>query len=67
MTADQVKALQVGETVTIQKEGHEPILCTVAFRGHPSNKFLTYRDKGQIKKFPIRDYPGVAYVRKELT
>ena len=54
MTAEEVKALQVGETVTIQKEGHEPILCTVAFRGHPINKFLTYREKGQIKKFAIR-------------
>lgn len=61
MTAEEVKALQVGETVTIQKEGHEPITCTVAFRGSPVNKFLTYRDKGQIKKFPIRDYPGMTY------
>lgn len=61
MTAEEVKALQVGETVTIRKEGHEPILCTVAFREHPSNKFLTYRDKGQIKKFTIRDYPGMTY------
>lgn len=61
MTAEEVKALQVGETVKIQKEGHEPIICTVAFRDHPANKFLTYRDKGQIKRFAIRDYPGVAY------
>lgn len=61
MTAEEVKALQVGETVNVQKEGHEPIVCTVAFREHPSNKFLTYRDKGQIKKFAIRDYPGMMY------
>lgn len=61
MTAEEVKALQVGETVKIQKEGHEPILCTVAFRGNPANKFLTYRDKGQIKRFAIRDYPGMVY------
>lgn len=61
MTAEEVKALQVGETVTIRKEGHEPILCTVAFRDSPANKFLTYRDKGQIKKFAIRDYPGMTY------
>lgn len=61
MTAAEVKALQVGERVRIIKEGHEPILCTVAFRGTPANKFLTYRDKGQIKKFPIKDYPGITY------
>ena len=61
MTAEEVKALQVGETVKIQKEGHEPIICTVAFHGNPANKFLTYRDKGQIKKFAIRDYPGMTY------
>ena len=61
MTAEEVKALQVGETVKIQKECREPILCTVAFRDHPVNKFLTYRDKGQIKRFAIRDYPGMTY------
>lgn len=63
MTAEEVKALQVGEAVTARKEGHEPIVCTVAFRGRPDNKFLTYRDKGQIKKFPIKDYPGMTYSR----
>ncbi len=63
MTAEEVKALQVGETVTIRKEGHEPILCTVAFREHAGNKFLTYRDHGQIKKFAIRDYPDMEYMR----
>lgn len=65
MTAKEVKALQVGETITIRKEGREPILCTVAFRGHPINKFLTYREKGQIKKFAIRDYPGMVYAKGE--
>lgn len=63
MTAEEVKALQVGECVTIRKEGHEPILCTVAFREHPANKFLTYRDHGLIKKFAIRDYPDMEYMR----
>lgn len=63
MTAEEVKALQVGDTVTIRKEGHEPILCTVAFHENPANKFLTYWDKGQIKKFAIRDYPGMTYVK----
>lgn len=61
LSAEQVKALQVGETITIRKEGHEPIICTVAFQGNPANKFLTYRDKGQIKRFAIRDYPGRSY------
>lgn len=61
MTAEEVKALQVGDTVMIRKEGREPIPCVVAFRGNPGNKFLTYRVKGQIKKFAIRDYPGVTY------
>lgn len=65
MTAAEVKALQVGETVKIEKEGHEPILCTVAFHGNPANKFLTYRDRGQIKRFAIRDYPGMTYVKGE--
>lgn len=63
MNAAEVKALQVGETVKIQKEGHKPILCTIAYQGTPANKFLTYRDQGQIKKFSIRDYPGVHYCR----
>lgn len=63
MTAEEVKALQVGETINICKEGHEPILCTVAFHGTPTNKFLTYRDNGHIKKFPIKDYPGMTYSR----
>ena len=40
-----------------------PTTCTVAFRGSPANKFLTYRDNGQIKKFAIRDYPGMTYVK----
>jgi len=64
MTVEEVKALQAGETVTIRKEGHEPILCIVAFRGSPANKFLTYRDKGQIKKCAILDYPGKRYSRE---
>ena len=67
MTAEEVKALQVGETVTVRKEGHEPILCTVAFRDSPANKFLTYRDNGQIKKFAIRDYPDLRFSKGEDT
>ena len=59
--AEQVRALQVGETVRIRKEGQEPVICTVAFRGQPVNKFLTCWDRGQIKTFAIRDYPGREY------
>ncbi len=63
MTAAQVKALLIGDTVSIQKEGHEPVLCVVAFRGKPGNKFLTYRDRGQVKAFAIKDYPGLNYFK----
>lgn len=62
MTAEEVRALQVGETVSVIMEGYEPVFCTVAFRGTPDNKFLTYRTKGQIKRFAIRDYPDMQYV-----
>ena len=64
MTAEQVKALQVGETVIVRKEGHEPVICMVAFRSRPDNKFLTYRVKGEIKMFAIRDYPDISYERR---
>lgn len=67
MNAEQVKSLHVGETVTVRKDGHEPILCTVSYRGSPVNKFLTYREKGQIKKFAIRDYPDIQYSKVELS
>lgn len=61
MQACDVLALAVGDSVYICKEGREPVLCTVAFRGNPANKFLTYRDNGQIKRFAIRDYPEARY------
>lgn len=63
MNAAEVKALQVGEMVWIQKEGSKPILCTIAYSESPANKFLTCRIKGQIKRFSILDYPGVHYCR----
>jgi len=67
MTAEEVKALQVGEQVNMigeDPEGNErSVLCTVAFRGSPANKFLTYRDKGIIRKCAIKDYPGKRYMR----
>ena len=61
MTAEEVKSLQVGETVRVIKEGCEPVFCTVAFRGTPDRKFLTYRVKGEIRRFAIREYPGMRY------
>ena len=67
MTAEQVKALEVGQTVTVRKAGCGAILCTVACRGCPDNKFLTYRDLGQIKHFAIRDYPDMEYAKGEGT
>lgn len=61
MTADEVKSLQIGETVTVRPKGREPVICTVAFRRDPKRKFLTYRAGGQIRKFPIRDYSDAEY------
>lgn len=68
LTVEEVKALQVGETVRVIKEGCEPVFCTVAFRGEPSRKFLTYRVNGEIRRFAIREYPGMRYdkCRKEV-
>lgn len=63
MTAEEVRALEVGQTVRIEREGHEPIVCTVACRGDPANKFLTYRVKGALIRCEIRDYPGMHYRR----
>lgn len=61
MTAEEVRALPVGMTIKAIKEGHEPVICTVAFHDTVKNKFLTYRDKGQLKSFAIKDYPGMTY------
>lgn len=65
MTAEEVKALLVGSTVYMvgeDPEGKErSVKCIVAFRGSPANKFLTYRDNGQIRKCAIKDYPGKRY------
>lgn len=59
MTAEEVRALEVGQTVTILKAGREPIVCTVAGRGE--QKFLTYRVKGKLRYCFIEDYPGATY------
>lgn len=64
LNAEQVKALEVGQTVTILKAGREPIVCTVAGRGE--QKFLTYRVKGALIRCEIRDYPGWEYRRAEI-
>ena len=65
MTAEEVRALEVGQAVRICSDSGEAmsVECTVAACG--GAKFLTYRDMGQIKRFAIRDYPGRYYRRAE--
>ena len=58
LTAEQVKALQVGETVQLCGEAL-CVTCTVASRG--GAKFLTYRVKGKLRYCFIEDYPGATY------
>ena len=62
LNAEQVKALQVGQRVNLclDRDDSQSVACTVA-RCHGGTKFLTYRDKGQLKRFAIRDYPGRYY------
>ena len=67
MTAEEVRALQIGETVTVRKEGLEPVICTVAFHSDPKRKFLTYRVNGEIRSFAIKDYPDMRYDRPIIT
>lgn len=63
MMAEEVRALEVGQTVRICSDSCEAasVECTVAACG--GSKFLTYRSKGQLKRFAIRDYPGKHYRR----
>lgn len=63
MTAEEVRALDVGQTVRICSDSGETVSveCTVAACG--GAKFLTYRSKGQLKRLAIRDYPGKHYRR----
>lgn len=67
LTAEQVKALYVGETVYMHGEDADGrprrTLCVVAYHGNPTNKILTYRVLGQIKCCAIKDYPGKYYTR----
>ena len=67
MTADEVKSLQIGETVTVCQKDREPVICTVAFRRDPKRKFLTYRVNGEIRSFAIKDYPNMRYERPIIT
>lgn len=61
MTAEEVRALEVGQTVRICSGSCEAasVECMVAACG--GSKFLTYRSKGQIKRFAIREYAGWTY------
>ena len=64
LTVEEVRALQVGEQVFINGEtpaGIRHIECTVARRG-TGDKFLTFRVKGKLKWFSIRDYPGTYFI-----
>lgn len=62
LSAEQVRALQIGERVDIIKEtpaGPKRFECTVACRG--GKKFLTFRVKGALRRCFIEDYPGATY------
>lgn len=48
MTKIDLTHYQVGETVITRIDGQD-VLCTVAFRGDPKKKFLTYRVNGEIE------------------
>lgn len=60
MTADDVKRLQVGETVYLYL-GDQRIKCVVASR--MGRKLLTCRDTGQLKRIPI-DNPEAEYKKE---
>lgn len=65
MTADEVKRLQVGETVYLYLE-EQRIKCVVASR--MGRKMLTRRVKGRLMQIPFEhfhDFPGVEY-KKEV-
>lgn len=65
LSVDEVRALEIGNRVTIHgadTDGNQrELACTVA--GLPGNKFLTYRITGKIKRCAIKDYPGKYYTR----
>ena len=63
LSAEQVTALQVGQRVSLcpEGDGSQRVVCTVA-RVRGGAKFLTYRDKGKLKWFAIRDYPGTYFI-----
>jgi hypothetical protein len=65
LSLDGVQALEIGNRVILcgtDAEGRQRILeCTVA--GKPGRKLLTYRDHGQLRRFPLTEYPGKHYRR----
>lgn len=63
MTAEDVKRLQVGETVLICDGMGRSVPCVVASR--MGVKCLTYRIKGQIRALEIRDWPGKHYKKED--
>lgn len=62
---EAVRALPVGSWVNIHgedKDGeHRVIECTVASHFDGTEKFLTYRVKGELKSCAIKEYPGKYY------
>lgn len=68
LSAEQVRALQIGERVSIEKENPDErrrIECTVAGLG--KQKFLTYRVKGALIRCEIREYAGWTYSKGGLS
>ena len=65
ITVERVKALAIGSRVDIHGEDqngeHKVIECTVAGRGDMTQKFLTYRVKGELRRCAIKEYPGKYY------
>lgn len=60
MTLEEIKSMQIGETVYARK-GKSSALCTVAsFHGE---KILTFRMNGKLARLKIVDRPGVTYTR----
>lgn len=63
MNAEQIRELPVGTHILAVEDSGERTVCVIGYRGHPSNKFLTYRVRGQVRWAAIESRPGVHYER----
>ena len=65
ISLEELQSLPVGSRVNIcgtDESGKDRcIKCTVA--GWNGTKFLTYRDKGILKRTRIREYPGKRFTK----